>query len=370
MKNYKPLKIIVLAASISAMFTSCSIQPQAWNPAKKLAFNEKTALNEKLTSSEKVSISNNFGPEDIIFDAAGNLYCGVHSQENEFSDGRILKINPSGKVEVFYEANSWVAGLHFDADSNLIALSHREGLISISPNKEAIVLAKSDENGKPFLIPNGLDIASDGKIYLSNTSEIAAYTVKYGRKVILEQKPIGGFYCYDTKTKLVNTLLSGTYFGNGVVLSKDESYVLLTETSKYRVLKYWLKGNKIGQTETFIDNLPGFPNGISIRENGSFWLGFSTKRNDALDKIHPKPGMKKLIYSLPNFMQPKAEKFGMVMNISEEGKIIETLFDPKGTILPEAGAVKEHNGHLFLGGDVLGYIGKYKLDNKSILANK
>ena len=137
----------------------------------------------------------------------------------------------------------------------------------------------------------------------------------------------------------------------------------MVETAKYRVLRYWLKGEKAGTTETFIDNLPGFPNGISIRADGSYWLGFSTKRSKDLDKVHPSPGMKKLIYGLPNFLQPKAEKFGMVMNISTDGEILQTLFDTKGSVMPEAGAVKEHNGYLYLGGDVLPHVGKYKLDD-------
>jgi sugar lactone lactonase YvrE len=145
------------------------------------------------------------------------------------------------------------------------------------------------------------------------------------------------------------------------VLAKDESYILMVETSKYRILRYWLKGDKAGQTDTFIDNLYGFPNGISMREDGSFWLGFSTKRSDDLDKIHPNPTMKRFVYALPNFLQPKAEKFGMVMNISTDGKILESLFDTKGIIMPEAGAVKEHNGFLYLGGDIVPHIGKYKL---------
>lgn len=363
MQSIKYISILLVAIVLSMACTSCSLHPQVWIPTQKPAFTGTTALNEKLSSSEKLPIAGLYGPEDIVFDQAGNLYCGVHGTENDFSDGRILKINPTGNVEIYYNAMSWVAGLHFDANGNLIALSHREGLISISPDKKVTLLANKDENGKPFLIPNGLDIASNGKMYFSNTSEISAYNIKYGRKVILEAKPIGGFYCYDPQSGKVKTLIKGTYFGNGVVLSKDESYALLVETSKYRVLKYWLKGEKAGQTETFIDNLPGFPNGISIRENGSYWLGFSTKRNDALDKIHPKSGMKKFVYALPNFLQPKQEKFGMVMNISPEGNILQSLFDTKGTTMPEAGAVKEHNGYLYLGGDAVPHIGKYKLEN-------
>jgi sugar lactone lactonase YvrE len=123
------------------------------------------------------------------------LYCGVHIKEYDFSDGRILKINNLGKVEIFLNTNSWVSGLHFDNKGNLIALSHKLGLISIDPDKKVTVLANKDGKGRPFLIPNGLDIASDGKIYFSNTSYESAYNVKYGRKLILEVRPNGGLYC-------------------------------------------------------------------------------------------------------------------------------------------------------------------------------
>lgn len=358
----KKLCLLVAVLLVGGLFLkSCSIRPQAWTPAQKPAFTGKTELNEKLSHIEKISLQGWYGPEDIVMDSLGNLFCGVHRGETDFSDGRILKITPHGSVEEFYNAGSWVAGLHFDDTGNLIALSHKLGLISIDREKKVTVLASTDENGRPFLIPNGLDIASDGMIYFSNTSDESPYTIEYGRKVVLEIKPLGGFYRYDPKTKEVKTLIAGTYFGNGVALSKDESFVLLTETTKYRVLRYWLKGEKTGQIDTFIDNLPGFPNGISIRDDGSFWLGFSTKRNDDLDKIHPSPAMKKFVYSLPRFVQPKPELFGMILNISVDGDILSGYFDTTGKYAPETGAVKEYDGHLYIGGDVVSYIARYDL---------
>lgn len=359
MKNIAVSNFVLVAIGFMLFLNSCAIHPLAWQPSKISPFEGTTTLNEKLTKVSKISLNGWLGPEDIMFDSLGNLYCGVHNKD--FSDGRILKIDTTGKIEEFYNSGSWVAGLHFDKENNLIALSHKQGLISISPNKEVTILAEKDEKGNRFYIPNGLDIASDGKIYFTNTSEISSYNIKYGRKLILEMIPRGGLYCYDTKTKTLKTLISGTYFGNGVVVSKDENYLLMVETTQYRILKYWLKGTKIGTVEVFMDNLQGFPNGISIREDGTYWLGFSTKRNEDLDAIHPKVGMKKIVYSLPNFLQPKAEKFGMVINISPAGNIINILSDTKGTVMFEAGAVKEYKGYLYLGGDLIPYIGKYKL---------
>jgi sugar lactone lactonase YvrE len=333
----------------------------AWNPQTKPQFKGNTELNNELTTVTKIDLGGWVGAEDIVFDSVGNLYCGVHKAENDFSDGKILKINPDGNIEIFYDAGSWVAGLHFDKQNNLIALSHKQGLIRISKQKEVTVLANKDDKDRNFFIPNGLDIDSEQNIFFTNTSSKKPYTIKYGRKLILELKLDGGLYQYNQQTKEIKTLIEGTYFGNGVVVSKDETFLLMVETTKYRILKYWLKGEKAGKTEVIIDNLHGFPNGISIRDDGTFWLGFTTKRNDALDKIHSKPGMKKLVYGLPNWLQPKQDKFGMVMNISEIGEILYTLFDPTGIEMPEAGSVKEQNGFLYIGGDNLPYIGKYKI---------
>ncbi|WP_170178376.1 SMP-30/gluconolactonase/LRE family protein [Flammeovirga pectinis] len=357
---------ITFSLFINLLFQACALHPAAWQPPTKPILENQYSLNDKLQSSTQIELNGWCGPEDIIFDAKGNLYCGVHKATDDFSDGKILKITPQNNVEVYYNAGSWVAGLHFDADSNLIALSHKEGLIRITPNKEVTILATKDEKERPFLIPNGLDIAKDGMIYFSNTSYTSPYTIPYGRKLILEIKHNGGLYKYNPKTAQITTLIDGTYFGNGVVLSKNEDFILMTETTKYRILKYWLKGSKTGETEILIDNLPGFPNGISIRKDGSFWVGFSTKRNDALDGIQAHKGMKKFVYSLPEFLQPKQELYGIILNLSEEGKVLSALYDTTGEIIPEAGAVKEYNNTLYIGGDIIEYIGKYHLDKNKV----
>jgi len=353
--------VVIIGVGFSLLIQSCGIKPLAWKPQPKPKFEGTTKLNNELTTIKKIDLGGWVGAEDIVFDSVGNLYCGVHKAKNDFSDGKILKINAEGQIEIFYDAGSWVAGLHFDKHGNLLALSHKQGLISINPQKKVTFLANKDNKGRAFLIPNGIDIDDDQNIYFTNTSSEGPYTIEYGRKLILEMKPTGGLYQYNPLTKEIITLIDGTYFGNGVVISKDQSYLLMVETTKYRIIKYWLKGIKAGKTEIFIDNLHGFPNGISIREDGTFWLGFTTKRNDALDKIHPKPGMKKIIYNLPQWLQPKEDKFGMVMHLSENGEILNTLFDTTGVEMPEAGSVKEQKGFLYMGGDNLPYIGRYKL---------
>lgn len=48
--------------------------------------------------------------------------------------------------------------------------------------------------------------------------------------------------------------------------------------------------------------------------------------------------------------------YGMVMNISEGGKILKIYYDTSGKVVSEASSVEEYNGVLYLGGDLINHI--------------
>ncbi len=353
---YLPLILL-----ISLGIQSCSLRPLAWTPPTKPAFTGKLALNHKLSTAKKIDLLGYYGAEEFAVDADGNIYCGVHQGKKDFSSGAILKIKPNDTVEKFLATDKWITGMQFNAEGQLLAMMNGVGLVRINADRSIDTLVSHSPEGLPILMGTGMKIASDGKVYFANMSSTQETSLKYINKIILEIRPTGGVYCYDPQSHTTTTISTGNYFANGLSLAADESYLLVSETSKYRIIKYWLKGPQVGESEILMDNLAGFPNNISRRDNGNFWLGFTTKRNDQLDKIHSKVGMKKLVYGLPSFVQPKAEEFGMVMEISGQGEIIQSLFDPQGQTVTEAGAVKEHQGHLYLGGDIVSYLSKVKL---------
>lgn len=347
--------------SVCTILLSCGIEPVAWLPSSKPLFEGKIALNNRLSNVESISLQGYYGAEEFVVDSTGVIYCGVHKGPKDYSSGAILKIYPDNKVETYIKTDAWVTGMQFDSSGNLIALLNNVGLIKVNADKSIDTLLTHTPDDKPLLMGTGLKIGKDGKIYFVNTSGQEASSSKYISKLILEMKPTGGIYAFDPITKSTEIISNGNFFGNGLVLSNNEDFLLVSETSKYRLLRYWLKGTKKGTSEIFMDNLPGFPNNLSRSTSGNFWLGFTTKRNDQLDAIHPKIGMKKFVYNLPEFVQPKAEKFGMVFEISEQGEIIQTLFDPTGEQVSEAGSILEHNGYLYLGGDVVAAVSKMKL---------
>ena len=70
------------------------------------------------------------------------------------------------------------------------------------------------------------------------------------------------FHKWKTNTD-TELLMKGLHFANGIAISKNDDFLLVNETGKYRVLKYFLKGPKKRKIEIFNENLPGFPDGIS-----------------------------------------------------------------------------------------------------------
>ena len=97
MKKLVATLLALTALCIMLLLNSCTIHPVAWQPSKVLPFEGETALNEKLAQSSRINLNGWLGPEDIVFDSLGNLYCGVHNED--FSDGCILRISTDNQVE-------------------------------------------------------------------------------------------------------------------------------------------------------------------------------------------------------------------------------------------------------------------------------
>ncbi|VFN01783.1 MAG: hypothetical protein BECKG1743D_GA0114223_103085 [Candidatus Kentron sp. G] len=113
---------------------------------------------------------------------------------------------------------------------------------------------------------------------------------------------------------------------------------------RYRVVRYWLKGEKAGTRDIFVDNLPGFPDGISANRQGTFWLAIPAPRKALVDKLHPKPFLKNLLAKMPAFLLPKPQSYGLVLALDERGKIIRSLHDTDGGHVKEITSAEEHGG--------------------------
>jgi hypothetical protein len=156
-------------------------------------------------------------------------------------------------------------------------------------------------------------------------------------------------------------LVRGLYFANGVAVNFDQSFVLVAETGKYRIQRVWLKEPKEGTIDTFIDNLPGFPDGISSNGHGNFWLALVTPRQVAFDKLLPHPFLRKMIFRLPKFLQPAPERYSFVVGLDPQGRVVENLQNGSSDCYGQIANVVERDGKLYFGSIGEDTIGVYSL---------
>jgi sugar lactone lactonase YvrE len=126
-------------------------------------------------------------------------------------------------------------------------------------------------------LSNDLDVAADGTIYFTDAS--SKFSLTELRADLLEHQPNGRLLSYDPTTKQTRVLLRNLYFANGVAVSPDQSFVLINDTGTYSVRRYWLKGEKAGQSDVFIDNLPGFP--MAFLQMGKTHFGWHCESSSA-----------------------------------------------------------------------------------------
>ena len=296
--------------------------------------------NEYLADTEILGLNDGIGPEDIAVDEAGNMYAG-------YEDGRIVLYDVYGKNQgVFVNTNGRPLGLAFDAKNNLIIADANKGLLSTDPNSNLKSLT-TEVHGIPFAFTDDVDIGPDGIIYFTDAS--SKYNIDNYRLDLMEHRPWGRLLSYSPKSGITGSLLGGLYFANGVAVSPDGNYVLVNETSNYQVRKYWLKGQQAGQSEIIINNLPGFPDGISSNGKGIYWIALPALRKSIVDYCADKPFLRKIILRLPEWLQPSPDRHGFILGIDGNGKVIHNLQYPSPDSFSPITSVEEKGGILYLG---------------------
>ncbi len=338
-RGLRILAVVLILALLYLGFWPVGIDPVAWSPQKAPAMAGVYAPNEKLARVTRIGEGVGIGPEGIAVDAQGRVYAG-------YLDGRIVRFSPDGKThELFSRTNGRPLGMKFGENGHLFVADAVRGLLELPPDGRLIVLSSSAE-GKAFRFTNDLDIAKDGTIYFSDSS--TRFGPRDAIADIFEHRGTGRLLRYDPKTKRTTVLLRGLQYANGVAVAPDQSYVLVVETASYRVRVYWLTGPGKGKSDIFIDNLPGFPDGITSNGRDTFWLAMFTTRNPTADKLAPRPTLRKMIWRLPKFVQPKAKRYAFVLGLDTDGRVTRNLQDPKGRFAPVTSVV-EARGRLYLG---------------------
>jgi sugar lactone lactonase YvrE len=339
-KLFRILLLILLALALYLLLWPVPISPAAWTPVAAPTLTGPFEQNTRLAGTARLDSGGGYAPEDVALDSVGRIYGGCE-------DGRIMRLQPDGThAEVFANTGGRPLGLVFDRAGNLIVADAVKGLLSITPSGSMAMLSTAAD-GIPFRCPNDLDVAADGTIYFTDAS--SKYPLTVFKSDLLEHQGNGRLLAYEPKSKTTRVVLGNLVFANGVAVSPDQSFVLVVETGKYRVHRVWLNGAKKGQTDIFIDNLPGFPDGILSNGKDKFWLALVTPRDAVFDRMLPHPFMRKMVMRLPNFMQPAPKRYSFVLGLDLKGGVVANLQNGAKDCYAEIANVVEHNGKLYFG---------------------
>ena len=321
------------------------------------------ALNDRLRPATPIGLGRIEGPEDVILDRHDNLYAGSRH-------GDIIRFLAPDyeRMEVFAHIGGTPLGMAFDRNDNLYVCIGGMGLYRVTPDRK--VEKATDETNRSYSsinddsrlrLADDLDITDDGRIFFSEAT--VRFEMHEWATDGLEARGNGRIICFDTNTGKTHTVIRDLKFPNGVCIASDGQSFLFAETWGCSVKRHWFDGPKKGKTEIVLENLPGFPDNINNSSDGNYWMSLVGMRCPALDLAWKMPGFRRrMAKRVPRdeWLFPNINT-GCVLKFNERGEVLETLWDLGGENHPMITSMREHRGHLYLGGIMNNRVGQYRI---------
>ena len=345
---------LVCAGVVAGAVTDSRIDPAAWHPPDPPGMTGALEPNAELADVDTVVTCD--GPEDVAFDDAGRLYTGVE-------DGTVLRtVDPvdeettNARLEAFADTDGRPLGMEFDGD-DLLVCAEDAGLLSLAPDGEVTTLVDR-AGGRDVAFADDLHVAEDGTVYFTDATEHDIF-----QDELFELQDTGRLLAYDPDTGETTVELSDLGFANGVCPYGDGESLLVTETSRYRVTRYWVDGDRAGDSERFAENLPGYPDNVEAPGDGTFWLAIPSVREESFDALQGRPWVKRQLGKLPKaaLQQVSGDPYGLVLRLDEDGEVLDSLHDPEGDVFGVTSATPRA-GALYLGSLFGQRVTRYRLE--------
>lgn len=335
--------IVVLAAYL--LLWPAGIEPVAWTPKANPGKSGAYAANQKLAKATLYDLEGGHGPEDVTVGPDGLIYTGLE-------DGHVVRLLEDGTVDRVVNTGGRPLGLQFDANGQLIVADAKKGLLSIDPYTSEIIVLAATYEGEPMLFVDDLDIGQDGTIWFSDAS--TRFPIEENQMDFWEGKPTGRLMSYNPFTEVVSLHLDGLRFANGVALGPNDDYVLVNETMGHRVRRLWLKGEKAGQDDMFVDGLPGYPDNLSFNGEDKFWIALVMARDDGTDSLWEDTFTRKVMIRAQNLLGAfnLITPYGWTIGVDVNGEVVNNLQDGSGHVYTVT-SVNEIDGTLYVGSLVM-----------------
>ena len=354
MKKIALALLLLAAVAAYLLYWPVPIEPVAWTPPPAPSLEQGPyAYNEKLKGIEKLAQGVGKGPEGVAVDAAGRIYAG-------FDDGRVARFNRDGSgYTLLAQTGGRPLGLTFGPNGGVVVADAVKGLLLVG-GPEGEQTLSVDAEGVPYgFIDDADNTRMDKNLYFTDAS--TRFGIHEVMADAMEHGATGRVMRHNVETNETTVLMKGLHFPNGVAVGPDDAYILVNETFEYRIWRHWLKGEKAGQSEVFAENLPGFPDNISFNGRDRFWVAIYAPRTRDLDQLLPKPDLRKIVFRLPSFVQPKPAMHAFVLGFDLDGKLVANLQYKGDDVYAPITSAEEFNGWLYFGSLSYPALGRIKL---------
>lgn len=332
--------LVAAIGTIGAVYLSfwpIDVDPAPMDLPRSTGFEGPYARNDRLNSLRRLADGLLNGPEDVLLDPEGRLITGL-------VDGRVVRFRPGEElIETLVNTGGRPLGLALDAAGALWIADARRGLLRLHDGQ--LTVMSDAQGGRAFRFTDELAIAPDGVVYFTDAS--SRYGPDRYRDDFFEHRPNGRLLRFDPATGETSLVLGGLYFPNGVVVSPDGAALFLAESGMARILRVPL-GVENPQPTPLVENLPGYPDNLSVSAEGVIWTALFAPRHAQAEALMQNPAWTRVILRLPAALRPAPARVGVALGISPSGEILHNLQDPAGRFAPVTSVV-EQDGHLYLG---------------------
>ncbi len=213
---------------------------------------------------------------------------------------------------------------------------------------------------RPLIVCDNLEVSEDGRrIYFSEPFDYTGASVDDALDEAIALSPNGRLWRYDLETRATRLIAEGFHFINGVLYDLHpgqprEQSVLVTQTSLFRLTRFYLSGPQAGRSEVVLDGVTGLDDGMDRDEAGRIWLALFSDRTRLLTWVHENPWIKPLFMRVPaRLLMLLPQKTGVVV-VSPDGRtpIYSALYD--GDALASIASAVPSRAGVYLANEALG----------------
>jgi sugar lactone lactonase YvrE len=284
------------------------------------------------------------GAEDVVVVTHGPDEGAVFTGTE---DGNIFRVSHDGRrIDRVAHTGGRPLGLEIGPDGRLLVCDAHRGVLRIDTATGAVEPVTDSVAGRKMVFCNNAAVATDGTIWFSDSS--TEFGIDKWKDDFVQDTRTGRLLRL-TGDGAVEVVLSGLAFANGVALSAAEDYVAVAETAARTVVRRWLTGERAGQRDYLVRDLPGYPDNIARGSDGLIWVTIASPTDPVVERLHRAPlWLRRQVTRIPDRLQPKPKRTVHVQAYADDGTLVHDCSVDTDDFHMVTG-VREHDGRVWLG---------------------